>query len=182
MGLLVLGVLAGCNHTVTADDGSKLTVNSPGNMTVTDKNGNTATVNSSADQMTVQSKDATMHVDKNGFSETDSKGESVQGGTSVSEADLGAPFYPGSTEVPNSGMKATTEKGSTAMSIRTTSDDPSKVIAFYTDKLGKPETNITSGTTSMAMWKKGKSVTTVSVDKGGTAGSSKITVSVATDK
>lgn len=180
--LSALGFVAGCSHSVTTSDGGKVTVDSPNHMTVTDKTGNTATIDHTANSMDVQSKDGTMHMDKNGYKETTKNGETVEGGTSISEADLGVPFYPGSTEIPNTGFKADTQKGKTAMSTRTTSDDGEKIIAFYTGKLGKPQTNMNTADLSMGVWKKDKTVTTVSVGKGDTPGTFKVTVSTATDK
>ncbi len=169
--------LCGCSHT----DANGTTVStSPTGMTVTDKNGNTATMSGNGKDITVQSKDgtATMHADANGYTATNSKGETVNVGGGVTEQDLGARFYPGSVEVPNGGMKATTAQGNEALSVRTTTDDPSKVAAFYTDKFGKPDSNLTTSDLTMVTWKAGKDAKVLQVSKGDTAGSYKITLTV----
>ena len=65
----------------------------------------------------------------------DSKGNSLQMNPSaVSEEALGLPFYPGSEES-KAGMTALsdTPDAKTAMSTRTSKDDPDKIQAFYKD-------------------------------------------------
>jgi hypothetical protein len=83
-------------------------------------------------------------INNNGYAANDGKGNSVKSGPNVvTEDDLGLPFYPGSTEGPNgASMVAKAPDGTTAMSMRTTTDDPSKVMDFYSPKLTgvKPST------------------------------------------
>lgn len=183
LGVVMAGsFLSGCSHTTA--DGTTVTTSPGGTMTVTDKSGNTATVTGNGKDITVQSKDgtSTMHADANGYTATNSKGETVNVGGGVTEQDLGVPFYPGSTEVPNGGMKATTSQGNEALSSRTTTDDPSKVVAFYTEKLGKPESNFSSSDVTMATWKSGKNSTVLQIGKGDAPGSYKISLTVSNPK
>lgn len=79
----------------------------------------------------------------------------------VTEQDLGAPFYPGSTELPG-GLKLATPKGSTYTSIRVTGDEPSKIIPFYTAKLGQPEQANTAAKEPLAVWRRANALISVS--------------------
>jgi hypothetical protein len=130
--LLSLACLAivGCGKkeevVITGADGTKVTASEDGsNVSVTDDKGNTSTVNT----------------DKEGnVSMSDGKGGTMNMGTgSVSEADLGAPFYPGSTEG-GLGMSATVDSGDNKVTtcVRTTKDDPTKVLEFYQSKVMNP--------------------------------------------
>ena len=132
LGLMIaLGlIVAGCSTTVTPNG----TVTKAGDTTTySDNKGNSATV---SDNGTATYKN--------------DKGETAQIGGTVSEADLGLPFYPGSTEKPNASMKGDTNGEKSAMISRTTKDDPDKVVAFYKDKIpGGKDSNFTTGDTKM---------------------------------
>lgn len=138
MGLLA----AGCKPSFTAPDGSKVTLDKGGVSSVeTDKGKVTVSGNGKDAQVNFQGKD----------------GSTATFGGTVTEADLGVAFYPGSTELPGS-MK-TSEKGKTsAMASRQTTDPASKVIDFYTAALGKPESTFSSGDNAIASWSKPKKV------------------------
>jgi hypothetical protein len=57
----------------------------------------------------------------------------------VTEADLGLPFYTGSTEDSmGASSKSEVNGQNVVVSMRTTKDDPSKVIDFYKEKVKKP--------------------------------------------
>lgn len=60
---------------------------------------------------------------------------SIGGGTTVTEADLGVPFYPGSAEKQGAAMKVDTPTEKSYMCVRTTSDEPAKVKEFYESKV-----------------------------------------------
>ncbi len=109
------------NAIMTGPNGEKLEVNADGSMKATDKDGKTTTAN--------------VGKDGKSYSMTNEKGESVNVSTnSVTEADIGIEFYPGSVEAEGS---MNSEAGDTkiVMSVRTTSDDPKKVIEFYKGKI-----------------------------------------------
>ncbi len=96
-------------------------------------------------------------------------------GTEVSEAELGLSFYPGSTET-QGGMKADTDKGKEYVSVRLTTDPPSKVVDFYTSKLGKPKSSMTSDAMTMATWQDGKRSEVLMFGKEGTSNKISLTV------
>ena len=103
--ILAVSIAAGCNHDATYEgpNGEKATVSqNGGTTTVTDDKGNTTTVSA----------------DGKGATYTDNKGTTASVGTSVSEADLGLPFYPGSTDKPSESMSATEAGVTTVMSGR----------------------------------------------------------------
>ncbi len=179
--LLAPLALFGCSHTVTASDGTKVTVEPGAKIETTDSQGNTATVSGDGKKMTIKSSNgASEYVADNGTVKAhDSQGNTLEMGTGVSEADLGLPFYPGSTESKDS-LKSATDKGTTVMSNRVTTDAAAKVVDFYTGKLGKPASSMTTDTMAMATWKSGKKAETLMVSKDGT--SNKISVTVATTK
>lgn len=127
--LAALTLLAGCgapNVNVTDANGNKVSMSTDGSkVSVTDDKGNSATFEGGQDGGTVKI--------------TDEKGQStMESGTSVSEAELKVPFYPGSTEKPNSSIKADTPEATTVTSIRTTADEPKKVAEFYKSKVKAP--------------------------------------------
>jgi hypothetical protein len=171
-------VLCGCTH--TNSDGAEVSTNPLTNTTTfKDSKGNTATMTQNGSDMTIKANDGTMTVSNGQTTIVDKNGNKSQIGGSVSESDLGVPFYPGSVEAPG-GMSSNTDKGSVVQSIRTTSDDATKVMDFYTQKIGKPETTFNSNGSAMATWKDGKKATLVSVST--ESGNQKIVVSVSTDK
>ncbi|MEQ1933895.1 MAG: hypothetical protein ABL962_08460, partial [Fimbriimonadaceae bacterium] len=79
--------------------------------------------------VTADSKDGSMKIESNGTT------ASVGGGTTVSEADMGMPFYPGSSEKPNSSMKVDAATEKSYLCVRLTSDDVQKVKDFYESKV-----------------------------------------------
>lgn len=72
---------------------------------------------------------------------------SIGGGTTVSESDLGVPFYPGSAEISGTGFKFDGPKEVNASCDRSTTDSPDQVIQFYSEKLSNSTKN-TSGAIS----------------------------------
>jgi hypothetical protein len=87
----------------------------------------------------------------------DDKGNSTTVGFGVTEADLGLPFYPDSTEVANGGSTSNANGVHSVMCQRTTKDDPEKVTAFYKDKIeGGESSNSTMGDMKMASLSGGK--------------------------
>ena len=101
--------------------------------------------------------------------------------TTITEADLGVPFYPGSKEVPGTGMKSKQGAATTLVSVRSTTDPASKVIAFYTGKLGKPD-QPTTATSVSARWTAAKKVVTVATSKGSKPGETNISLDVSNSK
>lgn len=173
--------LLGCSHTVTGSDGSKVTVDAGGKTEVTDAKGNKATITEGDKKVVIESDNGkSQYVAENGTVKAhDDKGNSVAIGTGVTEAQLGVPFYPGSTDTKDS-VVATSDKGGTVLSVRETSDDAAKVLAFYTAKLGKPTSSLNSDAMTMATWKSGKKEQMLSISKDGA--SNKVSITVATDK
>ncbi len=109
------------NATMTGPNGEKLEINADGSMKATDKDGKVTTAN--------------VGKDGNSFSMTNEKGEKVSVSSgAVTEADLGLEFYPGSSEAEGS-MNSDAGDTKIVMSVRTTSDDPKKVIEFYKGKI-----------------------------------------------
>jgi hypothetical protein len=97
-----------------------------------------------------------------------------------SEAELGAPVYPGATYVPGTGGSGgvSSEEGNTAVAGAdfTTTDSLSKVVDWYTGKLGTP----LSSTDNEYIWMPNSNIdtgnfVTVSVKSDG----SKVTISIA---
>ncbi len=137
--LVGCGSKNGSDVTITGDNGEKVTVNTKGDSgtaTITDKNG---------EQMTVDSKNGEVKMsgtDKNG----EIKSATMGGNTGISEAELGVPFYPGSTEKTAEQMKVETGTEKDYLSCRTTSDEPAKVLDFYKDKVK----GLTGSVTSMS--------------------------------
>ncbi|MFI5385077.1 MAG: hypothetical protein ACHQ50_03060 [Fimbriimonadales bacterium] len=126
LGTLVLAslIVIGCGKsetTVVGSNGEKATVSKAGDSTtITDEKGKSTTFTGNDKQMSV----------------TTSEGTKMEAGKGVSEADLGLPFYPGSTEKPAASMTMSGAKGEkVVMGARTSKDDPAKVIAFYKDKI-----------------------------------------------
>lgn len=124
---------------IVGPDGSRVTMDSNGSsMTVHDDRGNISTFNAD---------------NKGEMSMTDGKGGTLEFGQGdVSEADLGVPFYPRSSEGA-AGMtsKVETDKEKIVTSVRTSKDDPSKILAFYQPKVMNPsQSSATSGSTKVA--------------------------------
>jgi hypothetical protein len=72
-------------------------------------------------------------------------------GTTLSEAELGLPFYPGSVEEPGRSVDMSRAGETTVSSARTTKDDPEAVTKFYKDKVSDPQpTAVNSGNSKMA--------------------------------
>ncbi|HTQ12210.1 MAG TPA: hypothetical protein VMI31_19255 [Fimbriimonadaceae bacterium] len=138
------GLLAGCGSgtTVVGANGEKATISNNGqSVTATDSQGNTATYAQNGNTATYSdSKGNTATIDKNGQAEIkQANGDSAKIGASVSESDLGVPFYPGSVEKPNASMTSTENGETTVVSNRTSKDDPAKVGSFYKDKIKDPK-------------------------------------------
>jgi hypothetical protein len=123
--LLALSMIAGgCSRTVaTGPDGARVDQNADGTMTYKDNKGNEVNYNN-----------------KGGFEGVNEKGEKfAMGQSEVSEAELGLKLYPGSTAT-NADMKAESGGKKTFVSMRTTTDDPSKVADFYKGLVKEPQT------------------------------------------
>lgn len=102
--------------------------NSSGTMTFKDDKGNEVKVDT----------------EKGTYEATDENGKTTkvetQGG---SEAELGLPFYPGSAETTWASSDVSAE-ARVVMSMRTTSDNPQKVLEFYKPKLKSPSQVVSS--------------------------------------
>lgn len=79
-------------------------------------------------KMTMSQDDSSIKVEGNGVTAT------MGGKSTVTEDELGVPFYPGSSDKDGGSMKAETPEGKTVVSARTTPDDVAKVKAFYAGK------------------------------------------------
>ncbi len=102
------------NKMVASDDGSKVTYTGPDGKEAsveTDKSGN----------VTVKSDQGTSRMSSDP--------------SSVTEADLGLPFYPGSTPRANTAASIDTPEMKSRTSLRETSDSWEKVVEFYKPKL-----------------------------------------------
>ena len=69
------------------------------------------------------------------------------GSTSITEAELGVEFYPGSSEKAGSTFRVNSGGEKDAATARTTSDDPAKVTDFYKGKLKNPIVTDVAGKT-----------------------------------
>lgn len=137
--LTVLAV-AGCHHDIVV----------PGGTVSTDSSGKVTSI---------QTKDGSMKVEGNKVEYKDNKGNTAETNATVSEADLGFPFYPGSVETAGS-MKFTENGKQSVICARTTTDSPTQVMAFFNDKLGKATQTAESQNLTMGAWDKdGKKVT-----------------------
>jgi hypothetical protein len=145
----------GCKHEVTGPDGTKVTTES-GGVTTVENDKVKATYSDNGKKMVVEGKDGSKAtLTEDGKMVGTSKDGSYEINGKVSEADLGVPFYPGSTEAPGS-MKVDEKGKKMVSSSRQTSDPGSKVVEFYISKLGKPESKMESGDISVATWKSPK--------------------------
>lgn len=141
--LFAIAFSAGCGKkddvVIVGPDGTKITADQDGtSMTIKDEKGNVSTFNAD---------------NKGGMSMSDGKGGTIEVGQgNVSEADLGVPFYPGSSEG-TAGMtnKIENDKEKIVTSVRTSKDDPSKVHEFYQPKVMNPsQSSATGGSTKVA--------------------------------
>lgn len=143
--LIAALLVVGCGNkgvTVTGEDGEKVSVNpTTGDMTITDKDGKTTTVDNQGDSWTAKSSDGSeIKVEDGKVSGKNEKGETFESGiTTITEADLGLPFYPGSKEVEYGSSKMETNDQATFSMNRSTSDMPDKVVEFYKDKFTDPQ-------------------------------------------
>lgn len=145
IGSLLVLALAGCSKSVTVSgsDGEKVSVNpTTGDMTIKDKDGKVTEFDNKGDSWTAKSSDGTeMKFEDGKLSGTTEKGETFEAGlTTISEAELGLPFYPGSKDVEYGSSKSEGGGQSMYSMNRSTSDLPDKVIAFYKDKFIEPQT------------------------------------------
>ena len=127
-------VLSGCGAksnadiSITGDNGEKVTIKSEGDkgsLTATGSNGEHVELNANNGEMKLNGSD------KDG-SKVDLK---VGGSSTITEGELGLPFYPGSKQ--GSDVRAEDAKtGSKSVtSMRSTTDDLKKVVDFYKEKL-----------------------------------------------
>ena len=99
------------------------------------------------DEVTYTTKEgkATVSGDNNSMKiETDKGSASMGAGTVVTEEEFGVAFYPGSQDKPGTSLKSETKDEKDYLVVRTTSDEPQKVVDFYKEKL-KDITNVSSG-------------------------------------
>lgn len=120
---------------------------SPDTTTVSDGKGNTVSVTDDGSKVTYEGskgESATMETDSQGGSKvtvkTDKGDQTMSAGSSMTEDELGMPFYPGSSEKEGSSLKTDTPDGSSRLAVRVTADTPAKVVAYYKDKLSEPST------------------------------------------
>lgn len=146
LGLALSIVAVGCGSkgvTVTGENGEKVSVNpTSGDMTVTDKDGKTTTLENDGKTVTAKSSDGSeLKIEEGKFSGTNEKGEKFEGGVAtVSESELGLPFYPGSTEMEFGSSKLDGPDGTTLSMNRTSNDMPDKIVAYYKGKFKDPQT------------------------------------------
>ena len=141
LGLALAVVAAGCGS--KGEDGEKVSVNpTTGDMTVTDKDGKTTEIQRDGDSVTAKSSDGTeVKIEDGKVSGVNEKGEKFEGGAmTVSEAELGLPFYPGSKEMEYGSSKMDSAEGTSLSMNRSTTDTPEKVIEFYKSKFKDPQT------------------------------------------
>ncbi len=73
-------------------------------------------------------------------------GVTVTTGLKFTEAEMGIPYYPGAKASADPGVKAEDERLGTGMNMKMqvlmTSDTLDQVVAFYTQKLGQPISNM----------------------------------------
>lgn len=130
--LLALFAIAGCHHEVAV----------PGGTITTDNTGKVTKM---------ESKDGSVEINGNKMITKDNKGNTAETNTSISEAELGVPFYPGSKELPGS-IKVMENNKATFMALRSTTDTSKQVLDFYTTKLGAPKQQTTSDAMSIGNW------------------------------
>lgn len=143
LALFAIAFSAGCGKkddvVIVGPDGTKITADQDGSsMTIKDEKGNVSTFNAD---------------NKGGMSMSDGKGGTLEiGQGTVTEADLGVPFYPRSKEgMAGMTSKVDSDKEKIVTSVRTTTDDPSKVLEFYQPKVMNPsQSSATSGSTKVA--------------------------------
>lgn len=114
--------------TVSGANGEKIKVKSDGSqgdISMTSENGEKVNIDGKNGAMTMST------TDKDGNKTTASMG----GNTTITEADLGVPFYPGSTEKSSGQAKIETDKEKNVISVRMSGDLPAKVLEFYKSKI-----------------------------------------------
>jgi hypothetical protein len=127
---------------LSGSNGEKLKIKSDGEnggLSATGSNGEHLDLRADNGEMTLKATDA------NGEKVDATLGKSVV----ITESDLGVPFYPGSVEQGSNQMRAETDKEKSFISFRVTSDEPSKVVEFYKDKIRDYSTS-ESSTSDMA--------------------------------
>lgn len=137
-GLLLIGCGAGNTKTVVTPGGS---------VTVHEGSGGTTSEFKGKDE---NGKDISLKVSegKDGVVNWESSdGTKITAGEKVSEADLGAPVYPGATPTnKEGGVKTTNGELTTVIAAYTTSDAVSKVGEFYDGKIkGGEKTSMSTG-------------------------------------
>jgi hypothetical protein len=136
--------------TITDSDGKKTVVKTNSgdtNMVITDQNGDKSVIHATDDGANVtmtgpngEKSSITTNKEGGAMTMSNDKGTvNIGGNTSVTEAELGVPFYPGSTEKSGSGFKVETDKEKDYNTVRLTSDEPEKVTDFYKGKLKDPK-------------------------------------------
>ena len=88
--------------------------------------------------------------------------KSVQVESGVTTAELGVPFYPGSTDFPRDDVKSAGPTGTTFTSVRMTQDSPLKVLDFYEKQLGAPLSANRQVAEPLEVWRADKALITVS--------------------
>lgn len=139
-GLFVIGCKS--NTIAVGPDGSKVTQDAAGNMRIDDGKGTVVDIDKGADgSMTMKNnKGAEVTYTDKGASGVTEKGEKFSiGAAEVSESEMGLSYYPGSQSISgDSKMESAGKK--VFVSMRTTSDDPEKVINFYKPNVKEPQT------------------------------------------
>lgn len=151
--LMGLAACGGPQVEIKGDNGETVKVNAKGDMSVTDKDGKTASVTNDNGKVTVKDDKGTttMESKDGGVTVKSAEGGMEMGKDKITEAELGLPFYPGSTSVND--QKVDSGGKTSLICIRETKDDPAKVGAFYKDKF-TVESNASAnqgGTDTVAM-------------------------------
>lgn len=123
-------------------DGGTVSTDGNGNTIVTDKDGNKTEVSGQGGNWSAKSSDGTeVNIGEGGTRVKNAKGEvSTMGISAVTEAEMGLPYYPGSSAIAGRDIKSNADGKQSLMSVRTSSDKPAKVTAFYKDKIKNPVT------------------------------------------
>lgn len=164
----------------TGPDGETVTTDNRGNVTIDDGQGGRVDIKTNGENVTSKSSDGSeLTVGKDGFSGTNEQGEKFSmGASSVSESELGLPFYPGSTPVPGRDMKSDSQGETSRVSVRSTADSAAEVVAFYKTRIESPTTTSTEHISIVGGKTKSGDEALVSVSKAPGRTDTEVTVAV----
>ena len=137
MSLLALAA-SGCGRN---ESGPEAVSAGDGKITSSDGNGNTTTINSGRNGgFSIKGADGSeVKFDKKGLRSDDGKGNSFAvGSVSVSEVELGVPFFPRSSATEHD-IRAKKDGKDVFISLRSTTEAPDKVAKFYMERVRSPK-------------------------------------------